>query len=205
MKRVLFLAASALISVMTLYAQTANEIISRMDAEFEKHRSEGLVMTMDMKIILVGQVSTIIKTRGDKYCATVPAVGTVTWGDGKTTWTYDAEKNEMTIDNASNSSDVDSGAGDMFSGITDGYDAKLVNETDEAWYFKCRKSRSNKDKDDPKKMDLVVEKGTYRPLSLTAKATVATITIRDVSFGVTEEQITYDPAAYPNAKIIDKR
>lgn len=205
MKRILSFAALALVSVMTLCAQTANEIISRMDAEFEKHRKEGLVMTMDIKIILIDQISTVIKTLGDKYCATVPAVGTVTWGDGKTTWTYDAEKNEITIDNASKSSEVESGAGDMFSGITDGYDTKLVSETDEAWYFKCKKSRSNKDKNDPKKMDLVVEKGTYKPLSMTAKATVATITIRDVSFGVTEEQVTYDPSAYPNAKIVDKR
>lgn len=204
MKRVLFLTVSALMSVMTLYAQTANEIISRMDAEFEKHRDEGLVMTMDMKIVLLGQITTTIMSLGDKYCARVPDARTVTWGDGKTTWTYNAERNEMTIDNASKA-DVESGAGDMFSGVTDGYDAELVRETDKAWYFKCRKSKSNKDKDDPKKMELVVEKGTYKPLSLSAKLSIATITIRDLSFGVTEEQVTYNPAEYPDAKIIDKR
>ena len=205
MKKVLLVAVTALMSVLTLSAQTTDEIISRMDAEFEKHRSEGLVMTMDIKIILVGNISTTIRSLGDKYCARTADSGIVTWGDGETTWTYDADKNELTIDHASKSSSVESGADDMFSGITKGYDVKLQSETDKAWYFKCKKSKSNKDKDDPKKMDLVVEKGTYYPISLTAKAAIAIISIHDVSFGVTEEQVTFDPAAYPNAKVIDKR
>ena len=205
MKRVLFLTLSALMSVMTLYAQTANEIISRMDSEFEKHRDEGLVMTMDMKIVLLGQITTTIMSLGDKYCARVPDARTVTWGDGKTTWTYNAEKNELTIENASKNSGVESSADDMFSGITEGYSVKLQNETDKAWYFRCKKSKGNKDKDAPKKMDLVVEKGTYYPISLSSKIAVASITIHDVSFGVTEDQVTFNPSAYPNAKIIDKR
>ena len=199
------MAVAAMMSVITLFAQSTEEIISRMDAEFEKHRNEGMVMTMDMKIILVGNISTQIMSLGDKYCGRVADASTVIWGDGETTWTYNAEKNELTIENASKNSGVESNADDMFSGITKGYDVKLQSETDKAWYFKCKKSRSNKDKDDPKKMDLVVEKGTYYPISLTAKAAIANISIHDVSFGVTEEQVTYNPAAYPNAKIIDKR
>ena len=176
-----------------------------MDAELEKHRNEGLVMTMDIKILLVGNISTTIMSLGDKYCGRVADVETVTWGDGETTWTYDGEKNELTIENASKNSGVESNADDMFSGITKGYDVKLQSETDKAWYFKCKKSKSNKDKNDPKKMDLVVEKGTYYPISLSTKAAIASISIHDVSFGVTEDQVTFNPAAYPNAKVIDKR
>ena len=116
-----------------------------------------------------------------------------------------SEKNELTIDNASKNSGVESNADDMFSGITKGYDVKLQSETDKAWYFKCKKSKGNKDKNDPKKMDLIVEKGTYYPISLSTKAMIASISIHDVSFGVTEDQVTFNPAAYPNAKVIDKR
>ena len=105
----------------------------------------------------------------------------------------------------SKNSGVESNADDMFSGITKGYDVKLQSETDKAWYFKCKKSKGNKDKNDPKKMDLVVEKGTYYPISLSTKAMIASISIHDVSFGVTEDQVTFNPAAYPNAKVIDKR
>ena len=205
MKKVLLMAVASMMGVISLFAQTTDEIISRMDAAMEKHRSEGLVMTMDMKILLVGEVSTKIMNLGDKYCARIADSGTVTWGDGKTTWTYDTEKNEITIENASSDSSAESGADEMLTGITKGYDVKLQSETDKAWYFKCKKSRKNQDKNDPKKMDLVVEKGTYYPISLTSKALIVTISIHDVSFGVTEEQVTYNPADYPNAKIIDKR
>lgn len=205
MKKVLMMAVAAMMSVITLFAQSTEEIISRMDAEFEKHRNEGMVMTMDMKIILVGNISTQIMSLGDKYCGRVADASTVIWGDGETTWTYDADKNELTIDHASKSSSVESGADDMFSGITEGYSVKLQNETDNAWYFRCKKSKGNKDKDAPKKMDLVVEKGTYYPISLSTKAAIASISIHDVSFGVTEDQVTFNPSAYPNAKIIDKR
>lgn len=205
MKKVLMMAVAAMMSVITLFAQSTEEIISRMDAEFEKHRNEGMVMTMDMKIILVGNISTQIMSLGDKYCGRVADASTVIWGDGETTWTYDADKNELTIDHASKSSSVESGADDMFSGITEGYSVKLQNETDKAWYFRCKKSKGNKDKDAPKKMDLVVEKGTYYPIGLSTKAAIASISIHDVSFGVTEDQVTFNPSAYPNAKIIDKR
>ena len=205
MKKVLMMAVTAMMSVMTLFAQSTEEIISRMDAEFKKHGEEGLVMTMDMKLLLIGNISTTIMTLGDKYCGRATDVGTVTWGDGETTWTYDANKNELTIENASKNSGVESNADDMFSGITNGYDVKLMSETDKAWYFRCKKSKSNKAKDDPKKMDLVVEKGTYFPISLSTKTAIVSITIHDVSFGVTEDQVTFDPSAYPNAKIIDKR
>lgn len=31
------------------------------------------------------------------------------------------------------------------------------------------------------------------------------MTIRDISFGVTEQQVTFDPKTYPNATIVDNR
>ena len=67
MKKVLLMAVTALMSVTTLFAQSAEEIVSRMDAEMEKHNSEGFIMTMDIKILLVGNISTQIMSLGDKY------------------------------------------------------------------------------------------------------------------------------------------
>jgi outer membrane lipoprotein-sorting protein len=93
----------------------------------------------------------------------------------------------------------------MFSGITDGYDVTLKKETADAWYFLCKKSKTNTDKDDPKSIDLVVAKGTYYPVSLKAKLSGVTMTLRDVSFGVTEQQVTFNPKDYPTATIVDKR
>ena len=194
----------ALMSVMTLHAQTTDEIISRMEAEYEAHQSEGVIMTMDIKVALLVDVSTRIMSLGDKYCATIADGSTVTWGDGKTTWTYNQEKNEVTIENATADSDA-TGNVSVLQDITSGYKVKLVKQTSQAWYFKCKKLSSNKNKDDMKKMELVVDKNTYYPVSMSTKGLIFSVGIRDVSFGVTEDQVTYNPALYSDATIVDKR
>ena len=93
----------------------------------------------------------------------------------------------------------------MFSGITDGYDVTLAKETSDAWYFKCKKNKSNADKDAPKTMDLAVRKDNYYPKSLSFKVMGIAMTMRDISFNVTETQATFNAADYPDATIIDKR
>ena len=190
-------------------AQTAEEIVSRMDAELNKHdESEGIAMTMDIKMIIIGTVTSQSYILGDKMRieADVKDKSIITWSDGQTEWTYDSEKNEIEITNAKpkEKSETD-GDAKMFSGITDGYDVKIDKETATEWHIRYKRSKSNPDKDAPKRMDLVVAKGTYWPVSLTSSVTAATVTMRDLSYGVTEEQVTFNPKDYPNATIIDKR
>ena len=93
----------------------------------------------------------------------------------------------------------------MLQGVTEGYDVSLTSETDEAWYFLCKKSRTNKDKDDPKKMDLVIAKDTYLPISLKSTMKGVTMTMRNFAVGMSEEEVTFNPADYPDVTIIDKR
>jgi outer membrane lipoprotein-sorting protein len=190
-------------------AQTPEEIISRMEAEMAKHdEKEGLAMTMDMKIPILGTFSSRTYTLGDKYRIEVSEDGkqTISWSDGKTDWTYSSEKNEIEIKKHEVKEKTETeGDAKMFSGITDGYDVKLDKETSDSWQFLCKRSKSNPDKDAPKKMTLIVAKGTYMPISLSAKVSAITITMRDLSYGVTEEQVTFNPKNYPNATIVDKR
>ena len=54
-------------------------------------------------------------------------------------------------------------------------------------------------------MDLVVAKGTYYPKSLSASMSGVTTTLRDIAFGVSDEDLTFDAADYPGVKIVDKR
>lgn len=190
-------------------AQTAEEIITRMDAEMSKHNeSEGFAMTMDMKIILIGTISSRSYILGDKMRIEANKDGKdfVTWSDGKTEWSYDSEKNEIEITNAKpkEKSEAESDT-KMFTGITEGYDVKIDKETPTEWHIRCKRSKSNPDKDAPKKMDLVVAKGTYWPVILSTSVTAATVTMRDLSFGVTEKQVTFDEKDYPGVKIVDKR
>lgn len=190
-------------------AQTPEEIISRMEAEMAKHdEKEGLAMTMDMKIPILGTFSSRTYTLGDKYRIEITEDGkqSITWSDGQTDWTYSSEKNEIEIKKHEVKEKTETeGDAKMFSGITDGYDVKLDKETSDSWQFLCKRSKSNPDKDAPKKMTLIVAKGTYMPISLSAKVSAITITMRDLSYGVTEEQVTFNPKNYPNATIVDKR
>jgi hypothetical protein len=193
----------------TAMAQTAEEIVSRMNAEMSKHdESEGFAITMDMKIILVGTISSRSYILGDKMRIEANKDGKnfVTWSDGKTEWSYDSETNEIEITNAKprEKSDKDSNT-KLFKNVTEGYDVKIDKETATEWHIRCKRSKSNPDKDAPKRMDLVVAKGTYWPVSLTTSVTAASVTMRDISFGVTEERVTYNPKEFPNATIVDKR
>ena len=193
----------------TAMAQTAEEIVSRMNAEISKHNeSEGVAITMDMKIILVGTISSRSYILGDKMRIEANKDGKdfVTWSDGKTEWSYDSETNEIEITNAKprEKSDKDSNT-KMFNGITDGYDVRIDKETATEWHIRCKRSKSNPDKDAPKRMDLVVAKGTFWPVSLSTSVTAASVTMRDLSFGVTEKQVTFNEKDYPGVKIVDKR
>jgi outer membrane lipoprotein-sorting protein len=199
--------AALLLSVMAL-AQTPKEIVSRMEEAMEKHEKEGLVMTMDIKIPILGTMSTKTYVLGDKYKSEGGMMGVkiVTWSDGTTTWTYDGKKDEITIEDTAHAKpDENKGDTEMFTGVADGYDVSLKKETDDAWYLLCKKSKDNTEKDDPKTMDLVVAKGTYYPVSISAKVSGVSVKIYDVSFGVSDKQVTFNKADYPRATIVDKR
>lgn len=208
MKRLLAI-ISFIALATTAMAQTAEEIVSRMNAEISKHNeSEGFAITMDMKIILVGTISSRSYILGDKMRIEANKDGKdfITWSDGKTEWSYDSETNEIEIKNAKpkEKSDKDSNT-KMFKDVTEGYDVRIDKETATEWHIRCKRSKSNPDKDAPKRMDLVVAKGTYWPVSLTTSVTAASVTLRDISFGVTESQVTFNEKDYPGVKIVDKR
>lgn len=190
-------------------AQTAEEIVTRMEAEMSKHNeSEGFAMTMDIKMIIIGTMSSRSYVLGDKMRIEANRDGKdfVTWSDGKTEWSYDSEKNEIEITNAKPKEKTNTdGDTKLFKDITAGYDIKIDKETATEWHIRCKRSRSNPDKDAPKRMDLVVAKETYWPVSLSTSVTAASVTMRDISFGVTEEQVTFNPKEFPEATIIDNR
>lgn len=208
----IFSALAALLVGTAALAQTPEEIITNMDREMSKYdEAEGVVMTVDIKMPILGTMSSKTWTLGNKNRVEASAMGAtiVTWDDGTTTWTYDGKNNEVTIEKSKINKDgiKDTSDGDlsMFNGITEGYDLSITKETDKAWYIRCKKSKSNKDKDAPKKMDLVVAKGSYYPLSLSASAGGLDMTMKDISFGVKEEEVTFNQADFPTAAIVDKR
>ena len=207
MKRVIALLAACALAVAA-FAQTPEEIITRMEEALDKLQVDGIVMTMDIKIPIVGTMSSRAWNRGEKTRieGNLSNVRVVTFIDGDTEWEYNSKENQIRIKrhDTGKVSQEESNA-KLFDAVAEGYDVSLKKETATEWQIRCKKSRSNTNKDDPNTMDLVVAKGTYFPVSLSAKVSVITVTIRDLGFDVTEKQVTFDPADFPGATIIDER
>lgn len=207
MRRFIALMAAGVLAVAA-FAQTPREIIDRMEDVMGSLEVEGVVMTMDIKIPIVGTMSSKAWNRGDKTRieGTIAGVRIVTFIDGDTEWEYNSKENQVRIKahDVTKVSQEESNA-KLFDAVSEGYDVSISKETATAWHLRCKKSKTNPNKDDPKTMDLVIAKGSYRPLSLTAQVSVLTVTIRDLGFDVTEKQVTFDPADFPGATIIDER
>ena len=208
MKRFLTLLAAFILSVAA-FAQTAEEIVAKMDAAMEQVSAEnGFRMTMDIKIPILGTMSSDAWSLGDKMRLEAQMMGKklVTWQDGQTEWTYDSDEKTITVtvqDKTKKSDEKENMK--MFQSATEGYDVSIAKETSSAWTIKCKKNRFNTNKDDPKNMEIVIAKDTYFPMSLSAKVDLVTVTMRNLKFNVTEEEVTFNKADYPGATIIDKR
>ena len=189
------------------FAQTAEEIVARMDEVMDQEKDKGMIMTMDMKIPILGTFSTTAYTLGEKMRAEIEEAGSklITWMDETTSWTYNVTKNEIEIENRKSESSEAEDNASMLSDVTAGYSVSIKKQTADAWYITCKKLKTNTNKDDPKTMDLVVAKDSYMPVSLSATVSLVTVTLRNFSFSVSESQVTFNPANYPGATIIDKR
>jgi outer membrane lipoprotein-sorting protein len=208
MKR-FFALLTACVLAVAAYAQTAEEIIAKMDAAMEQvEAANGFRMTMDLKLPILGTMSTDAWSRGDKMRLQAAMMGKklVTWQDGQTEWTYDSSENTITIEHQDKTKKSDEKENmKMFQSATEGYDVSIAKETSSAWTIKCKKNRFHTNKDDPKNMEIVIAKDTYYPMSLSAKVDLVTVTMRNLKFNVTEEEVTFNKADYPGATIIDKR
>ena len=207
MKKVIALFAAFAVAIAA-FAQTPEEIAIKMNEAIQKHSDNGLRMTLDIKIPVMGTISTTSYILGEKIRTESKMMGQkiVTRMDMDTNWTYIPKENTIHImDWELNKKTKEQESMKMFEKDTDGYDIFLNKETDTAWYLQYKKKKSNKDKDAPKTMDFVVAKGTYYPISMSTKVKGFTFTMRDLKFNVTEKQVTFNKADYPGVTIIDER
>jgi outer membrane lipoprotein-sorting protein len=208
MKRIIALLAACAFAAAA-FAQTPEEIVAKMDEVMNgRDLNQGFRMTMDLKIPILGTFSTTAYTLGDKMRMEGEIKGKkmITWQDAETEWEYLPDERKVTIkrrDPQKKSSEEENMK--MFQSATVGYDVFLKSETEDAWCILCKKNKSNKEKDDPKTMEIVIAKDTYFPMSLSAKLKGITLTMRDLGFSVTEEEVTYDPDKLPGVIIIDER
>jgi len=209
MKKILCILVTLVLSSVSVFAQTPEEIIAQMDQVMEKHEAkDGFAMVMEMKIPILGTFASAVKSWGDKMRMEIDVKGEqmITYIDGDTEWDYNVKEKVIKIkkrDVTKKTKEEENMK--MFQSATEGYDVSISKETDKAWFLRCKKNRSNTNKDDPKNMDLVIAKGTYMPISLSAKVSGITITMRDLDFNVTEKDVTFNQADYPGVKVVDER
>lgn len=207
MKRFIALLAACVLAVAA-FAQTPEEIIDKMEETMSKLEVDGIVMAMDIKIPILGTMASKAWNKGDKTRIEGSIMGKkiVTWIDGDTEWEYNSDEKQVRIRHHDTSKQTqEQSNAKLFDAITEGYDVFLDKETATAWHIRCKKNKNNKEKDDPKTMDLVVAKGTYYPVSLSAKVSGISVKLYDLGFEVTDKQVTFDPADFPGVTIIDER
>ena len=205
MKKIILSIAATFACLAMAWAQTPEEILARMEQAMEAAETSGMSMAMDIRIPVLGTTTSTLYMLGDKLRTETTLLGhkLITFTDGVTEWEYESKSNELTIKKVK--ADDASSEAEMFDGITDGYDLSLKNETADAWHLVCKKSRDNTDKDAPSKMDLVVSKKTYLPVSLSTRMEGVRLTLRDVVVGVDEKMLDFRVEDYPGVKIIDQR
>ena len=200
---------AAMMAPMFLHAQTPEEIVKRMTVEMEKGDSLGMSFDFVLGIPLLGDIRTTNYTLGDKLKIDMSDNNktNITWSDGATDWEYDSEKNEVKITKAKpKENEENNGDTGLVTGVGEGYDHSFDKKTDDkTWYITCKKNKDNKDKDDPKRIDLAIAKDTFLPIYLKTKAKGIKLSMENFKLGVTEAQVTFNPADFPNAKIIDER
>ena len=198
----------AALGCLAAAAQTSGEILARMEKELERSETDGLSMGMDIKIPILGTLRSKVKMTGEKSRTEMSMLGKkmIMWEDRQTSWTYSDDDNTLTIKNVSPDKPSDAEENlSMLNGIDDGYTSEIKKETDETWTIRLTKTRDNPDKDAPKTMDVVVAKATWLPLSISATVKGVKVVMYDLVPGVSEKEVTFNPAAYPDATIKDER
>lgn len=200
---------SCLFAFLTVvaFAQTPEEILNRMSEVWDTHEPEGLIMTVDTKFPVVGTISMKNYSLGNKTRSETTKMGIhiVVWDDGVTSYSYTEKTNKVKIEDSVVEDASENGDTELFTDVTEGYDLSIKKETADSWLILCQKSKSNPDKDAPKKVEITVAKGTFYPMSLKTKMEGISLTMRDISFGVKEDFVTFRMEDYPNAIVEDKR
>ena len=210
MKRLLCFAIAFLSATMS-FAQTGAEIVNRMNERINARRSEGISVIVEVKIPIVGTVSTKTSALGDRKRVDVRMKerDVITFSLQDTTWIYTVQDNSVLITTDTIMSKVNSsnqeGNIDMFGDIVEVYDITIKSQNLVKWELVCKRKKGNKDDDYPKNITLEVRKDTYEFISMTTKMMGISMVMRDLKFGLTQKDVTFNQANYPGVKVTDQR
>ena len=210
MKRLLCFAIAFLSATVT-FAQTGLEIVNRMNQRLSDRKSEGICMSADVKIPVMGTVTTRTYAYGNKRRMEVESskINTITFIEDTLQWTYVPGTSEVALTNAkvgntntSNEPGMDEG---MFDDIPGNYDITIKSQNSVKWELLCKRKKAIKDDDFPKTLTLEVRKDTYEPISMNTKVMGISCTMHHFIFGVPESKVTFNPDDFPGVTVSDQR
>ena len=215
MKRLLLMFALwATLAPLSAGAQT-KEARALLDKTAEAFRKAGGVeIAFGMKAYTdgkpEGESAGVIRLKGEKFRLEVP--GNLTWFDGETQWTYVEENEEV---NVSTPTDEELRSINPYTFIymyREGFDCRLGEKKAQGGRIAQEVVLTATDpKQDLASVTLLIEAGTYRPLSIRLEQrgtkTVSEITVTAYRTGqrYADKDFTFNPSDYPDAEVIDLR
>ena len=220
-----FFAVLSLVCSMTVFSQTANEIVSQMEEYVNAHQQEGISYAVDMELMYAnGNNATspeVTKTKLSSGSVFVHENKMRVDSDNGTEfidmdinrkWFVSSNNNEVLFDVAGTA--ADSRMQDCYNGLhftRSAYRFSIMDETDDTWTIQGKRKLFTLH-DVEKEIILTIRKDTYQPVSVAlfnakeGKALDITQVTRkkDITFGVTENQVTFNAADYTIATAIYK-
>lgn len=97
-KHLLTLAAALM--ALTVWAQSPEDTLEKMSKAMEEKENDGMTMTIEMKIPILGTMHTRVYSLGDKSQAETKMMGRemVIWDDVGLLYTHDVKENELSIE-----------------------------------------------------------------------------------------------------------
>lgn len=208
MKRLLCFAIAFLSATVT-FAQTGLEIVTRMNQRMSDRQSEGMCMSADVKIPVMGTVTTKTYTYGNKRRMDVESskINTITFIDDTLQWTYVKGSTEVVLTNLNIGKRSDNPGTDtgMFDDIPDAYDITIKSQNAVKWELQCKRKKNIDDDDYPKHLTLEVRKETFEPISMNFKVMGISMSMHHIIFGIPESKVTFNPDDFPGVTVIDQR
>ena len=213
---------------MTVFSQTANEIVSQMEAYVNSHQQDGVSFAIDKELVYADSYNTgtsQVSVKKSKLSS-----GSIFIHDNKMRvdsdngtefinldmnrkWFVSSNKNEVQFD-FTNKGDGNR-MNDYYSGIhfiRPAYRFTIKDETDDTWTVYGRRKLFTRYNWVEKEIVLTIRKDTYQPVSVALYDAmegklydVTEVTRKDdITFGVTENQVTFNAADYTIATAIYK-
>ena len=208
MKRLLCFAIAFLSATVT-FAQTGLEIVTRMNQRMSDRQSEGMCMSADVKIPVMGTVTTKTYAYGNKRRMDVESskINTITFIDDTLQWTYVKGSSEVVLTNLNIGKRSDNPGTDtgMFDDIPDAYDITIKSQNAVKWELQCKRKKNIDDDDYPKHLTLEVRKETFEPISMNFKVMGISMSMHHIIFGIPESKVTFNPDDFPGVTVIDQR